>query len=67
MPDLVYERLTRGEQIVGLFVVNDCMPIRQAIDELLLLVAYSKQAEGSCTVPAFVRLFTASEVWKQHI
>ncbi|MEH2266350.1 hypothetical protein [Nostoc sp.] len=29
----------------GLFVVNDRMPIRQAIDELLLLINYSDQSE----------------------
>lgn len=45
MPDFAYERLVRGKQMAGLFVVNDRMPIRQAIDELFLLVNCSKQAE----------------------
>lgn len=45
MPDFAYERLLRGEQMSGLFVINDRMPIRQAIDELLLLVACSEQEE----------------------
>lgn len=45
MPDFAYERLLKGEQMLGLFVVNDRMPIRQAIDELLLLVNYSDQLE----------------------
>ena len=45
MPDFAYERLVRGEQIAGLFVVNDRMPIRQAIDELLLLIDCSEQTE----------------------
>ncbi len=45
MPDFAYERLVRGESMAGLFVVNDRMPIRQAIDELLLLVNYSEQVE----------------------
>lgn len=45
MPDFAYERLVRGEQMMGLFVVNDRMLIRQAIDELLVLVDYSEQAE----------------------
>lgn len=45
MPDFAYERLLKGEQMLGLFVVNDRMPIRQAIDELLLLVNYSDQSE----------------------
>jgi predicted nuclease of predicted toxin-antitoxin system len=45
MPDFAYERLLRGEQMSGLFVINDRMLIRQAIDELLLLVACSDQEE----------------------
>lgn len=45
MPDFAYERLTKGEPIPGLFVVNDRMPVRQAIDELLLLIDFSEQAE----------------------
>lgn len=49
MPDFAYERLLRG-QMSGLFVVNDRMPIRQAIDELLLLVACSEQDEWKGTV-----------------
>ncbi|MCF4966570.1 DUF5615 family PIN-like protein [Nostoc sp. CMAA1605] len=45
MPDFAYQRLVRGESMAGLFVVNDRMPIRQAIDELLLLIDGSEQAE----------------------
>ena len=45
MPDFAYERLLRGEQMLGLFVVNDRMPTRQAIDELLLLVDCTDQSE----------------------
>ncbi|MGL4881246.1 MAG: DUF5615 family PIN-like protein [Waterburya sp.] len=45
MPDFAYERLVRRETMTGLFVVNDRMPIRQAIDELLLLINCSKQSE----------------------
>lgn len=45
MPDFAYERLVKGEPMAGLFVVNDRMLIRQAIDELLLLVECSEQAE----------------------
>lgn len=45
MPDFAYELLLRGAQMLGLFLVNDRMPIRQAIDELLLLVDCSEQAE----------------------
>ena len=45
MPDFAYNRLVRGESMAGMFVVNDRMPIRQAIDELSLLVDCSEQAE----------------------
>jgi Domain of unknown function (DUF5615) len=45
MPDFAYERLLKSEQMSGLFVINDRMLIRQAIDELLLLVTCSEQAE----------------------
>ena len=40
MPDFAYNRLVLGEPMAGMFVVNDRMPIRQAIDELLLLIDY---------------------------
>jgi predicted nuclease of predicted toxin-antitoxin system len=45
MPDFAYVRLVAGEPMAGIFVVNDRMPIRQAIDELLLLIDCSEQIE----------------------
>jgi predicted nuclease of predicted toxin-antitoxin system len=45
MPDFAYERLLQGQQMSGLFVINDRMPIRQAIDELLLLIGCSNPEE----------------------
>ncbi|WP_424098321.1 DUF5615 family PIN-like protein [Moorena producens] len=45
MPDFAYNRLVSAESMAGIFVVNDRMPIRQAIDELLLLIDCSEQAE----------------------
>lgn len=50
MPDFAYARLTKAEPMAGMFVVNDRMPIRQAIDELLLLIDYSEPAEWKDTV-----------------
>ena len=47
MPDFAYERLVKGVQMSGLFVVNDRMSIRQAIDELILIISGSEQAEWS--------------------
>ncbi len=45
MPNFAYERLLRSEQMSGLFVFNDRIPIRQAIDELILLITCSEQDE----------------------
>ncbi len=45
MPDFAYERLSQGRSMLGLFVINDRLPVRQAIDELLLLIDCSKQDE----------------------
>ncbi|MBF2079506.1 MAG: DUF5615 family PIN-like protein [Synechococcales cyanobacterium T60_A2020_003] len=45
MPDFAYERLSKGQQMSGLFVINDRMPVRQVIDELLLLNDCSEQDE----------------------
>jgi predicted nuclease of predicted toxin-antitoxin system len=45
MPDFAYERLVRGESMPGMFVIDDRMPIRQAIDELLLLIDCTEQME----------------------
>ncbi|MDF5710019.1 MAG: DUF5615 family PIN-like protein [Nostoc sp. S4] len=50
MLDFVYQRLLVGKLVSGLFVVNDWMPIRQAINELLLLVDCSEQAEWKAVV-----------------
>jgi hypothetical protein len=45
MPDFAYDRLVKGEEMSGMFVINDRMPIRQAIDELLLLISCTEQTE----------------------
>jgi predicted nuclease of predicted toxin-antitoxin system len=45
MPDFAYARLVAGEPMAGMFVINDRMPIRQAIDELILLIDCSEQEE----------------------
>ncbi|MFZ4677084.1 MAG: DUF5615 family PIN-like protein [Nodosilinea sp.] len=45
MPDFAYDRLTKGELMAGMFVVNDRLSIRQTIDELMLLIDCSDQAE----------------------
>jgi hypothetical protein len=45
MPDFAYDRMETGLLMCGLFVVNDRLPVRQVIDELLLMDACSEQTE----------------------
>ncbi len=50
MPDFVYQRLSQGYSISGLFVVPDRMAVRQVIDELLLISTCSEPVEWLNTV-----------------
>lgn len=45
MPDFAYARIGAGQPMPGLFVLNDRLPVRQAIDELLLVDSGSEQEE----------------------
>ncbi len=45
MPDFAYARLIDGHPMSGVFVLNDRLPVKQAIDELLLINACSEQVE----------------------
>jgi predicted nuclease of predicted toxin-antitoxin system len=45
MPDFAYARVLAGQPMPGVFVLNDRMPVRQAIDELLLVEECSEQVE----------------------
>jgi Domain of unknown function (DUF5615) len=45
MPDFAYARMAAGQPIPGVLVVNDRLPIRRAIDELLPMDACSEQTE----------------------
>jgi hypothetical protein len=47
IPDFAYARVVAGQPMPGVFVVHDRMPVRQAIDELLLMEACSEQEEWS--------------------
>ncbi len=57
MPDFDYKRLVTEEPMIGLFVVNDRIPIRQAIDELLLVdrLYQPSRMEGNCVVSTFIK------------
>jgi hypothetical protein len=50
MPRFANERVARGEAMPGLFVVNDRMSVRQAINELHLITQASEQDEWSGAV-----------------
>lgn len=45
MPDFAYQRLMKKQPMPGLFVIHDRMPVRQVIDELILLIDCSNPAE----------------------
>jgi len=45
MPDFAYARVVDGRPMPGVFVLNDRLPVKQAIEELLLGVLCSEQAE----------------------
>lgn len=50
MPDFAYSRVIAGQPMPGVFIVNDYLPVRQAIDELLLLDKCSEQTEWAGVV-----------------
>jgi hypothetical protein len=45
MSDYAYERVAAEEAMSGVFILNDRLPVGQAIQEILLMVACSEQAE----------------------
>ena len=47
MSDYAYERVAAGEGMAGVFILNDRFPVGRAIEEILLMVACTEQAEWS--------------------
>lgn len=45
MSDHAYERVAEGKAMAGVFILNDRFPIGQAIEEILLTIECSEQAE----------------------
>jgi hypothetical protein len=45
MPSEAYQRLAAGDNMRGMFILNDRFPIGQAIEEILLMIAGSDHAE----------------------
>ncbi len=47
MPDHAYERVAAEQEMAGVFILNDRMPVGQSIEEILLIAACSEQPEWS--------------------
>lgn len=45
LPGFAHSRVVEGAAMPGVFVLNDRIPVRQAIDELLLIDSCSEPAE----------------------
>lgn len=45
MPGFAYDRVANGEPMSGLFIFNDRFPVRQAIEEIILLATCTEQEE----------------------
>jgi hypothetical protein len=53
VPRFAFERVAEGKRMPGVFVVDDRMPIGQAIDELLLAVKYGHESDWNDLVTYF--------------
>jgi hypothetical protein len=47
IPDLAHERIATDEGMPGIFLINDRLPVGEAIRGLMLIIACSEQAEWS--------------------
>jgi hypothetical protein len=47
LPDFAFSRVENSAPMPGVFVVNDRRPVREAIDEMLMIDECSEQAEWS--------------------
>ena len=45
LPHFAYERVVAGEPMPGVFVINDRLPVGQAIEEILLVATCSEASE----------------------
>lgn len=50
LPDYAYHRIAAGEQMMGVFVLDDRFPIGPAIQEILLIVDCSEQSDWNRSV-----------------
>jgi hypothetical protein len=47
LPGYAYARVAAGQEMAGVFILNDRFPVGHAIEEILLLIACTEQAEWS--------------------
>jgi hypothetical protein len=47
MSDYAYEQVAAGRAMAGVFILNDRFPVGRAIEEILLMVACTEEAEWS--------------------
>jgi hypothetical protein len=47
MSDYAFERVNAREEMAGVFILNDRFPVGRAIQDILLIVACTEQAEWS--------------------
>lgn len=47
MSDAAYERVAAGEEMAGVFILNDRFPVGRAIEEVLLMATCTDQPEWS--------------------
>jgi hypothetical protein len=59
MPDYAYERVAAAEKMAGVFILNDRLPVGEAIDEILLMVAGRMERASS----SFAALRIKSRQW----
>jgi hypothetical protein len=50
MPEHAYQRVVAGDAMPGLWVISDRFPVGQAVDEVLLMISCTEQAEWACHV-----------------
>jgi len=45
LPAFAFQRIVAGEPMPGVFVINDCLPVGRAIEELVLVTTCSEASE----------------------
>ena len=64
LPAFAYERVVAGEPMPGVFIINDRLPVRRAIEELVLVSTCSEASEwvSNCTFHCECRVLTGYRI-----